>query len=93
MAVDDHLAKAQASAELALAEAWPQFEKAIHETGGCEPAGITISVRYKPGKESETKSVPPTVEVVGRVAIPTNRARFEARDSGGQLHLSGWGGE
>lgn len=93
MPVQDQLAKAQTAAEKALAEAWPLFEKAIHETVETEPAGITVSIRFKPGKETEKVSRPPTVEVVARVALPTNRMKFTAKDQGGQLHLSGFHGD
>ena len=84
------LEKAKAAAHAAIEEAWPQFQAAIHETGGDESASIAVALRYKPGKDGKKKSVPPRVEVVGKASLPTNREVFEARDSGGQLVFSSW---
>jgi hypothetical protein len=82
------LAKAKEAAVLAIEECWPDFERAIHETGADEAASITVSIQFKPGKETETSSKPARVEVVGKRTLPTTRSKFDARSDGGQLTFS-----
>lgn len=86
----ESLERAKTAAHEAIEEVWTQFQAAIHETSGEEPASITVALRYKPGKETERTSTPPRVEVVGKASLPTNKQTFAARDSGGQLVFSAW---
>lgn len=85
--------KAKDAMGKALEECWEKFEHAIHETASSETAGVTISVRFKPEKVGKKKSVPPRLDVFGKMNLPSNKASFTARDSGGQLSLTNWYGE
>ena len=82
------LDQVKAAACEALDEVWGQFTGALDETEGEYAASIGVQVRYKPGKETESKTTPATVEVFGKASLPTHKKVFEARVSGGQLSLS-----
>ena len=84
----DELNQVKAAACEALDQVWGQFTSALNETEGEYAAAIGVTVRYKPGKETETRSMPATVEVFGKASLPTHKKVFEARVSGGQLTLS-----
>jgi len=83
----EELDKVKQAACEALDEVWEQFTGALDETEGEYTASIGVTVRYRPGKETENKTTPATVEVFGKASLPTHKKVFEARVSGGQLSL------
>lgn len=85
---EESLSKAIDGAKACLEEQWTRFQQAIHETGGDQAVGITVSLKFKPGKDSAQRSRPPQVRIESKANLPSLRRVFEARDSGGQLVLS-----
>lgn len=84
---EDSVGKAIDAAKACVEEQWSRFQNAIHETLGDQAVSITVSLKYRPGKDSAKKSRPPQVRVECKANLPTLRRVFEARDSGGQLVL------
>ena len=66
----------------ALEDHLPAIEKALHETGGTEPASISITAAWK-AKEEEGL----VLTVKARTSISAAVTTFKASISGGQLTL------
>ncbi len=87
--VDRALDQALEAACTHLREQWATLTRAVGETAGSEPVGLSISVKYKPG--SETRD--PEVIVGSRASVPTVPSVFRVQVMGSQLVLSLGGGE
>ena len=66
----EELDKVKQAACEALDEVWEQFTGALDETEGEYTASIGVTVQYRPGKETENKTTPATVEVFGKASLP-----------------------
>lgn len=83
-AVDRALDQALEAACEHLREQWQTLVGAVNQTGGSEPVGLTITVRYRPGSEQTD----PQVVVGSRATVPTVPSVFRAQVHGSQLVLS-----
>lgn len=82
--VDRALDQALEAACEHLREQWRTLTEAVGATGGSEPVGLSITVKFKPG--SETRD--PEVIVGSRASVPTVPSVFRAQVMGSQLVLS-----